>query len=152
MDWKEISPEEAAETKYYGLGGWLLVFYVIAVIAFLGTILNLANVDAFKQLYGDAYGIMLVVSIIQGLLILPFIILAPKKSPLMPKATISAYWFSIALTAIAGIITNPSAMLPQLIVGVIFVALFSWYLRNSKRVNVTYLHRVPVEVAEEEIS
>ena len=152
MDWKDVSLEEAEQNKYYGLGGWLLVLYVIAVIAFLATFLNLANVDAFKQLYGDAYGIMLVVSIIQGLLILPFIILAPKKSPLMPKATISAYWFSIALTAIAGIITNPSAMLPQLIVGVIFVALFSWYLRNSKRVNVTYLHRVPVEVVEEEIS
>ena len=152
MDWKDVSLEEAEQNKYYGLGGWLLVFYVIAVIAFLATFLNLANVDAFKQLYGDAYGIMLVVSIIQGLLILPFIILTPKKSPLMPKATISAYWFSIALTAIAGMITNPSAMLPQLLVGVIFVALFSWYLRNSKRVNVTYLHRVPVEVVEEEIS
>ena len=66
----------------------VLVFYVFAVIAFLAAFLNLANVDEFKHLYGDAYGIMLVVSILQGLLHLPFIILAPKKSPLMPKATI----------------------------------------------------------------
>ena len=88
MDWKDVSLEEAQQNKYYGLGGWLLVFYVFAVIAFLAAFLNLANVDEFKHLYGDAYGIMLVVSILQGLLLLPFIILAPKKSSLMPKATI----------------------------------------------------------------
>lgn len=145
MDWKDVPLEEAQQNKYYGLGGWLLVLYVFAVIAFLAAFLNLANVDEFKHLYGDAYGIMLVVSILQGLLLLPFIILAPKKSSLMPKATISAYWFSIALTAISGITTNHYTMLPQLLVGVIFVALFSWYLRKSKRVNVTYLNRVAVE-------
>ena len=72
-------------------------------------------------------------------------ILAPQKNPLMPKTAISAMWLSVAVTAIAGMFVNLSQMMGQLIFSVVVVAFFAWYLKNSKRVNVTYRHRVPVE-------
>jgi hypothetical protein len=144
MEWTEISPVEAAENKYYGLGGWLLFFYVLAVLAFVASFFNLMNVGMFQEVYGNGYVVIMGVSVVQGVLLLPFILLAPKKSPLMPKATISAYWLSISLTAIAAMIVGPLMLLPQLLIGVVIVLLFSWYLNRSKRVNVTYRHLVPV--------
>ncbi|MGB0631338.1 MAG: hypothetical protein ACPGRZ_11655 [Alphaproteobacteria bacterium] len=145
MEWKDVTPAEAEENKYYGLGGWLLFFYVLAVLGFLASFGSLLSLEALKQAFGDKYMIIAGLGIVQGLLYLPFLILAPQKNPLMPKAAISALWLSVAVTAIAGMFVNPSQMMVQLIVSVVLVALFSWYLRKSRRVNVTYLHRVPVE-------
>lgn len=145
MEWREISPAEAEQSKYYGLGGWLLVFYVLGVLGFLASFAGLLALETLKQNFGDSYLILAGLGIVQGLLYLPFLILAPKKHPLMPKAAISALWLSVAVTAIAGMFANPSQMMGQLIFSVAMVALFAWYLRKSKRVNVTYLHRVPVE-------
>ena len=51
----------------------------------------------------------------------------------MPKAMISALWLSVAVTAIAGMLVNLSQMTIPLIAGVVFVALFPWFLRTSKR-------------------
>lgn len=48
MEWKQLTPEVAAQQKYYGLGGWLLFFYVLAVIAFVGSFANLMNHEAMK--------------------------------------------------------------------------------------------------------
>ena len=145
MDWKNVSPEEAAQNKYYGLGGWLLLFYALAAVGFVGSFLGLAGIAQLREAYGDNHAIILGLSIVQALLQLPFIILAPKKSPQMPKAVISAYWLSVSLSAIAAIIVGPNLMLPQVIIGAIYVALLQWYFKKSKRVNVTYLHRVPAE-------
>jgi hypothetical protein len=39
-------------------------------------------------------------------------------------------------------------VLPQLISGVIYVLLFCWFLKRSKRVNVTYLQRLRAEDAD----
>lgn len=145
MEWKDVSPAEAEENKYYGLGGWLLVFYVLGVLGFLASFAGLASLETLKQTFGDSYMILAGLGVVQGILYLPFLILAPQKHPLMPKAAISALWLSVAVTAIAGMLANPSQMMGQLIFSVVMVALFAWYLRKSKRVNVTYLHRVPVE-------
>jgi len=150
MEWKDVTPAEAEKNKYYGLGGWLLVFYALAVVGFLGNFLILTQPATLKELYGDNASLMMASSVIQGVLLLPFIILAPKKSPLMPRATISAYSLAVALNAVVTMIVGPADLLPQLLVNVAFVAAFSWYLRKSKRVNVTYLPRVPVEAAEVE--
>ena len=143
MEWKDVSPEEAAQNKYYGVGGWLLCFYAVAVIGFVGSFLRLFNVAAVKQSFDGQYGIVLGLSVIQGLLHLPFLILAAKKDPLMPKAAISAYWFRISLSAIAALVVGPEKLLQQVLVGVIYVALLQQYFNKSKRVNVTYRHRVP---------
>ena len=145
MGWKDVTPAVAEENKHFGLGGWLLFFYVLAVLGFLSSFGSLLSIEALKQAYGDKYAIMAGLGVVQGLLYLPFLILAPQKNPLMPKAAIVALWLSVAVTAIAGMFVNPSQMIIQLIASVVFVALFSWYLRKSKRVNVTYLCRVPVE-------
>ncbi|MEK9645221.1 MAG: DUF2569 family protein [Alphaproteobacteria bacterium] len=145
MEWKDVPAEEAAQNKYFGLGGWLLLFYVLAVLAFLGSFMSLFGVSQFQQLYGNKYAILLGLAIVQAILQLPFIVLAPKKSPQMPKAVISAYWLGVSLSAIVAIIVGPGQMLPQLIIGVVYVALLQLYFKKSRRVNVTYLRRVPAE-------
>ena len=145
MEWRDITPAEAEQNKYYGLSGWLLVFYVLAVLGFLSSFGSLLSLSALKEVFGDGYMIIAGLGVVQGLLYLPFLILAPQKNPLMPKAAISAMWLSVAVTAIAGMFVNPSQMMGQLIFSVVVVAFFAWYLKNSKRVNVTYRHRVPVE-------
>ena len=152
MEWRDVSPAEAEENKHYGFGGWLLVFYVLAVLGFLASFGSLLSLSALKEAFGDGYMIIAGLGVVQGLLYLPFLILAPQKNPLMPKAAISAMWLSVAVTAIAGMFVNPSQMMGQLIFSVVVVALFAWYLKNSKRVNVTYRHRVPVEVDGESAS
>ena len=147
MEWTELTPEQAAQHKHYGLGGWLLVLYALAVLAFVGSFLGLAGISTLKEKFGDSYIILVILSLVQAVLHLPFIILAPKKHPLMPKAAVSAYWLSVSLTAIAALLTDPGHMLPQLAVGVIYVSLFQWYMNRSKRVNVTYRHRIPADGA-----
>ena len=151
MDWKDVSPAEAEQNKYYGLGGWLLVFYVLCVLGFLASFAGLLALDTLQQRFGDNYPILAGLGVVQGILYLPFLILAPKKHPLMPTAAISALWLSVAVTAIAGMLANPAEMMGQLIFSVVMVALFAWYLRKSKRVNVTYFHRVPVETEAAEV-
>ncbi|MBV1903661.1 MAG: hypothetical protein KUG58_08505 [Marinosulfonomonas sp.] len=75
---------------------------------------------------------------------LPFLVLAPLKHRLMPKVTIVCEFLGI-LPVFPMTFGNPSgAMLAALLVSIVFVFLFSWYLLRSKRVNVTYSHRVPV--------
>jgi len=145
MDWKDVTPEEAAENRYYGLGGWLLVFYVLGVLGFLASFAGLLSLEMLKRTFDDNYMILAGLGVVQGILYLPFLILAPQKHPLMPRAAISALWLGVVVTAIAGMVADPSQMMGQLIFIVVMVALFAWYLRKSKRVNVTYLHRVPVE-------
>ena len=148
MEWKQLTPEEAAQQKYYGMGGWLLFFYVLAVIAFVGSFANLMNHEAMKLVYGDSYVVMLAFGVLGALLILPFIIMAPQKNPLMPRGTIWAYSLQLVLLAISAFVAGPAIVLPQLIAGVIYVLLFCWFLKRSKRVNVTYLHRVRAEAAD----
>ena len=145
MDWVDVTPAQAAERKYYGLGGWLLFFYVLAVLGFVSSFMTLMAIPMMQRMHGDNYAIVAGLGIVQALLYLPFIIMTPMKHPLMPKATISALWFSVALTAIVGLLTGPMAMMVQIVAGVVFVSLFQWYLNNSKRVNVTFRHRVPAE-------
>ena len=118
---------------------------MLAVLGFLASFGSLLSLSALKEVFGDGYMIIAGLGVVQGLLYLPFLILAPQKNPLMPKAAISAMWLSVAVTAIAGMFVNPSQMMGQLIFSVVVVAFFAWYLKNSKRVNVTYRHRVPVE-------
>ena len=118
---------------------------MLAVLGFLASFGSLLSLSALKEVFGDGYMIIAGLGVVQGLLYLPFLILAPQKNPLMPKAAISAMWVSVAVTAIAGMFVNPSQMMGQLIFSVVVVAFFAWYLKNSKRVNVTYRHRVPVE-------
>lgn len=143
MEWTEVTPEQAARHGYYGLGGWLLFFYVLAALGFISNFVALADVAPLRELYGDSFGVILALTVVQALLLLPFLILAPMKHPAMPKATISALWLSVSLTAIIGLVTGPARLLPTILIGAAFVALFQWYLSKSKRVNVTYRHRVP---------
>lgn len=145
MDWVEVTPAQAAQRRYYGLGGWLLFFYVLAVLDFVAGFMTLMASPTMQRMHGDNHTIVAGLGVVQALLYLPFIVMTPMKHPLMPKATISALWFGVALTAIVGLLTGPMAMMVRIVAGVVFVSLFQWYLNKSKRVNVTFRHRVPAE-------
>ena len=72
MEWRDITPAEAQQNKYYGLSGWLLVFYVLAVLGFLASFGSLVSLSALKEVFGDGYMIIAGLGVVQGLLYLPF--------------------------------------------------------------------------------
>ena len=90
MEWKDVTPAEAEEKKHYRLGGWLLPFYVPAVLRFIASFGSLLSIEALKQVFGEKYAIMVGPCVVQGLLYLPSLMLSPQKNPLMPKVMISA--------------------------------------------------------------
>ena len=80
----------------------MLFFYVLAVIAFVGSFANLMNHEAMKLVYGDSYVVMLAFGVLGALLILPFIIMASQKNPMMPRRkpeTALFLWFPDPLAA-----------------------------------------------------
>ena len=142
-EWKKVSPDEAKKDPSYGLWGWLLLFYLMFLFAFLE---GLARIFGFVS--DDLTETEFLVSqpieetlFIYGLQ-LPFLILAPIKHRLMPKLTIAATWLSL-LSLLTGLGRNEYGEV-VVIFALITPVLFTWYLLRSKRVNVTYRHRRPI--------
>ena len=150
--WKVVSPEEAANNKYYGFKGWIISFYVL--IAF-GTLMNvvtvlfnplgglLADIVGDEAWFGDPVWTARVMGLVGIVLAIPFLLLAPMKHRLMPMVTIVCYW----LAAVVGVLFStayPLELALQTSFNLIIIAIvFSGYLVTSRRVNVTYYHRVP---------
>ncbi len=151
MEWKSLSKEEAMRSPYYGLKGWLLVFYVLTalgIVPYLGLMISPPTSGS-----GDV-GMTRVFLLIHVTLSVPFLILAPMKHPLMPKVVIICLWMSFAsraspmypaaLASASGTATYLSSVNLFGVIGAGVVAvLITWYMLRSKRVNVTYLNRVP---------
>ncbi len=151
MEWKSLSKEEAMRSPYYGLKGWLMVFYVLTalgIVPYLGLMISPPTSGS-----GDV-GMTRVFLLIHVTLSVPFLILAPMKHPLMPKVVIICLWMSFAsraspmypaaLASASGTATYLSSVNLFGVIGAGVVAvLITWYMLRSKRVNVTYLNRVP---------
>ena len=100
-----VSPAQAMESRYYGIGGWLLVIYVLFVLNAVLTLLSL--VDSLDQiglseaeLVGISPELGSVVYAIKLALALPFLVLTPMKHPQMPMATIICMWASVAASIV----------------------------------------------------
>ncbi len=138
-------------SPYYGLKGWLLVFYVLTALGIVSYLLLVISPPTSGS--GDV-GITREFLLIHVALSVPFLILAPLKHPLMPKVVIICLWMSFAaqawpmyLAALASASGTAKYLSSVNVFGIIgagvVVVLITWYMLRSVRVNVTYLNRVP---------
>jgi H+/gluconate symporter-like permease len=159
--WRQVTPNEAMQHPLYGVGGWLLFFMILVLIGIV------YNIYQLTLAVDDTQVISTIISLVISLLI---VLLCFSKSRSFPTVTIVLLWINVAITVIGAIIfasaagpaidaliaetgADPalrdayvSAATSSLIVTVVIFAvlalLMTWYLVSSKRVNVTYRHRV----------
>jgi hypothetical protein len=146
--WQAVTPAKAEQNPFYGFRGWLYVFYAYAIIEVLMPMGGLfGDGRGLALMYGpENVSMMRIVCVVNLLLPLPFLILTPMKHRLMPVLTIIPFWISPFVFLSAMIIGSVE---PQKILGVFFLnavtaAAYTWYLLQSKRINITYCHRAPV--------
>ena len=146
---REVSPVEAAENKYYGFKGWVLFFYILILYSLLVSIIYDIWFDPTYDIrvsgLGDSAEMIGILSVVGGVLFLPFLVLAPMKHRLMPKVTIVCSWLEVIPSLVYFTIVPVALALPGFVFGVIFAVLITWYLLKLKRVNVTFRHLVPSE-------
>ncbi len=152
-EWKVVSGEDARKNQYFGIRGWLFGFYIFYAVALFSVLFELflpLDPQDLKELYGGNPYLMRGVELMFLATFVPFLILAPLKHRLTPK-----FWIGgIALGALVSILPIVFAVLPQieLVVFIIFLGIVLrapevLYILSSKRVNVTFLHRIPVAVS-----
>ena len=172
----QVSQHQAQQSRYYGVKGWLLVFYILMVLATLSALSNMFN-ETNAMLIGLDMSTWQMVSIGQIVLMLPFLILTPMKHRLMPMLSILCMWISVAVTLglfamrtgdyVAMVQAQmraqgaeplpPEALavmemtmnITMIGLPVLFALLFTWYLLASKRVAATFRHRLPESEAHE---
>ncbi len=150
MPWNSAPREEGARRRYYGVGGWLLFIYILAVLAFLSSIRDLVNPDERTlKLFLGSTGIARVVSLASIGLRIPFLILVPLKHRLMPSIDITCTWISVCVMMPFIISVDVTMGVPAMVgifaaaLVVVVAALWTWYLLASKRVNLTFRHKIP---------
>ena len=145
-EWRPVSKDEAANNRYYGLRGWLLLFYVGAAFGAVTYSIDLLSpsVEKYYWVFGERPGVIRAALLVALAGQLPVLILAPLKHRLMPRLWIAGMWISV-ITWIAAydMPGRVDAMLLSVAATIVGSALLTWYVLHSKRVNVTYLHRVP---------
>lgn len=146
MSWKTVSREEAEAHELYGFKGWLLLFWVIALI---GIVQNAAtffmpDVESQYRQMGIEPSVVYAGMVLGIIGYLPLIVLAPMKHPSMPKIVQISLVATFVIGAGINLTQLPIAVAASgLAFGAVFLTLVILYFRKSKRVNVTYLHRVP---------
>jgi len=147
--WRVVSPEEAAENRYYGLEGWLLALFAASLASIpmgLPGMFSPAGQDIARQIHGlDPVGATMTstVSVVWGAV---FAILIPLKRPSVPLLLLAMGWVALALntTIVLSLGTGTNTNLLMVVVpGTVSAIFMSWYWLQSKRVNVTYRLRVP---------
>jgi len=149
VKWKTVTEDEAKQSRYYGLWGWLLVIYILDAGGLISDFLDIfaseiveeTGLTVFQEqlkFYDGNANLTRVMMLYQNALMLPFLVLAPIKHRLTPKAAIWGMWIGVFIFAAT------SSSLAYDAVAVLETGLFTWYFMQSERVNVTYLHRVPL--------
>ena len=148
--WTVVSKDQARQNRYFGFRGWLLFFYSMTVLVSILYVMALIEwsdpemVEFFGGYPDDTPG----VDFFLWILWFPFLVLAPMKHSLTPKVWIASEWIEAIVSSAA---VDMSSALVEIIVlialSVIKVSLMTWYVLHSKRVNVTYLSRVPAQDA-----
>ena len=145
VNWTKIGEDDARAHPLYGFGGWLLAVYAVEV---LGVALTLEGVITVVRDYGlnpltnPSFGIVW----LHLALNLPFLLMAPMKARLMPVVAIVCYWVGIAIS-LGSFGTMPGPLMNVSILARVafwnaWGVVFTLYLLRSRRVNVTYRHRV----------
>ena len=142
MNWNELSAEDAENHPAYGFGGGLLICYALIALWVLHSVYLLVfdTNYALAKWYGyENYTMVDFTNFLQIVLALPFLYLAPRKSPTMPSIAISCLsvnwtiWFAFGM--ISPLAVPISLTVTAITVGVVV------FLFRSERVNVTYQHR-----------
>ncbi len=144
-EWVVVSKDEAQQNTYFGFRGWLLLLYVLTVVSVIQTLI--AAFSSLDPLVVEGFGGNTVATrsiyIAQGIVWVPFLVLAPLKHPLTPRVWIGCAWISgIAFVATINMPGQIDAMIGWIAFVVVITLLLTWYALHSKRVNVTYLSRV----------
>ena len=145
MAWRKLTESEAKQHPLYGFGGWLATLCALSVCCLLyATIILSAG-------WGRSDGWTRLGMIAWTLIYLPFLILGPRLHPNLPAAAAVCAWINPFIVLVTGFRVIISVKAPSLaflapmeafVGGLIFAIVFQWYLVRSKRVNVTYRHRV----------
>lgn len=148
MQWKTISKDVAVEHPLYGFGGWLLTLWILFLISQLINIFTILgfNDGTLRSTYGyGSVGWLKASSAVTIILGLPFLILAPMRHEMMPKITIIALWIGVfgAFIFTWQALSSLGFSITVSMVNIITASLLTWYLIMSKRVNITYRHRIP---------
>jgi hypothetical protein len=144
MAWVDVTESEARQHPCYGFGGWLWLFYAVQLFL-LG--ITLYWVLQVVKLVGpaDLTEPSMAVVWIHLLLGMPFLLLAPLRARTMPLVSISCYWIGLLLSVrtlmLPGVPVSIAILLP-LAAWIAWGAVYTGYLLQSRRVNVTYRHRV----------
>ena len=142
MPWRDIDAEQASYCEYYGIGGWLLCFYIIAGIGFLSSIGDAFDPDArILAVFGGNQGVAQALSILSLAFQLPFLILVPLRHRLMPFIDIACTWlnaviflpFVMSLDITMGAPPFLATAIPVAIV--LTSALWTWYLLQGTSKN-----------------
>ncbi len=146
MNWTNITEDEARLHPLYGFAGWLWAIYAVEVLGIgmtLEGVVTVATQYGVENLANPGFGVVW----LHVLLNLPFLLMAPMKARAMPIVSIICYWVGI-LFSLGTLLTFPSSMgmdisiLARIAFWIAWGAVFTLYLLRSRRVNVTYRHRV----------
>jgi hypothetical protein len=146
--WVQVSPEEAVRSRHFGLDGWLLVLYGMVVAGAPISVFNAFSPmhrKSYQELTGMAPEGVIILSGIAVVWTIVLLIFIPMKRPLVPRLLVAGSWLHMFLFSVIMLVfgTLTPMSLVWLGAGMIYVLLFSWYWLKSKRVNVTYLNRIP---------
>lgn len=144
MAWISIGEERARAHPLHGMNGPLFGFYLLALG---GLLVRLMGMSAAMRLahtldptLSDVCMILLALSLA---LPLPFLMLALSEHPATPAASILCIWLAAGLDAaflFMGVMIRPTFLVAA--ASAAAAPLFTLYMLRSRRVNVTYRHRV----------
>lgn len=155
-EWKIVTRDEARSNPYFGFGGWLLIIYlgtaygVVSPVAdwILGSYQSGMDLSYYQLSadihFGGNLDTLWRLTVFQAMLALPFLVLAPVKHALTPKVWIAGIWIGFAAWfAVIDMPGQVNTKIVNVVFGLVWGVLMTWYILASKRVNVTYLNRVP---------
>jgi len=148
--WKRLSESDARAHKLYGVKGWLLVILILMALGALNALVTLFTYSELRTLYGAYAPVSAILSILLGLIYAAIAVAGFLKDDRFPAYAIQMLYVIMVLAVINMVavwvlapaeVGKMSGVIGG-VVGLVQSGLFLWYFKASKRVNVTYFHRV----------
>ncbi len=161
-DWVNVTFDEVYKYRYYGLDGWLLLLYGTVVLGIAANIIELFDPtgrEHFQIYYGLSLEGAWTLAFNTLFWTITYMVFIPIKRPFIPKLVIASSWLNVVtFVGIVSFFNNPTAsarppaasfagsetvLFWGLSFGVLITLSSTWYWLKSKRVNATYLNRIP---------
>ncbi|MGX1100503.1 DUF2569 family protein [Amorphus sp. MBR-141] len=149
-NWKQLSEVDAKAHRLYGVKGWLLVILILMALGALNSLVTLFTYSEMRALYGAYAPVSTILSIVFGLIYALIALAGFLKDSRFPAYVSQMLYVTMVVAVInsvvAGVLAPVQAGKMSAIVGgligLVQGGLLIWYFKASKRVNVTYFHRV----------